>query len=291
MTMTMKTSCSDNGKYPSFCEEASKNAEVFKTFRRHPDYISIVETVSQDDGRKYLQMALQRTPMLEKHLKYFQSSEGVGSPFVYPYRSKWYSKKRLFSPTTLRYIKVLSDLIFLFGNLNQMKIIEIGGGYGGLCKIISDCFSFKRYILVDLKPALDLSRRFLSYFRVPNVEFQSQQDIEAKIPEQFDLVISNYAFTEIRRDIQDIYMEKVLKRSARGYMLCNWKTHSWMNNQVNESLLKEAIPELMIIKNDPAILSQLDLSCGIELAIWGVRQEVLKTNLVNAKNAKAVISH
>lgn len=64
-----------------------------------------------------------------------------------------------------------------------------------------------------------------------------------------------------------------------------------MNNQVNESLLKEAIPELMIIKNDPAILSQLDLSCGIELAIWGVRQEVLKTNLVNAKNAKAVISH
>jgi hypothetical protein len=35
------------------------------------------------------------------------------------------------------------------------------------------------------------------------------------------LVISNYAFSEISRDIQEIYVEKIIQKSKRGYITYN----------------------------------------------------------------------
>jgi hypothetical protein len=39
--------------------------------------------------------------------------------------------------------------------------------------------------------------------------------------DRYDLVISNYAFTECTRTVQEIYFDTVLARSARGYLTCN----------------------------------------------------------------------
>ena len=40
------------------------------------------------------------------------------------------------SPTTIRYIKNVSDIINAFGT-GMKSIVEVGGGYGGLCKVMS----------------------------------------------------------------------------------------------------------------------------------------------------------
>ena len=212
-------------------------------------------------------MALSQNHLLRNHLNDFVTSENVGSPYTFPYKHNFFSRKYLFSPTTLRYIKVLSDLLQFFGSLDGMNIVEIGGGYGGLCKIISDFSRIESYTLVDLKPALDLSKRFLNEFSINNVGYITEKDLSCV--KQYDLVISNYAFSEICRDTQNLYMKNILEKSSRGYLLCNFKSHTWQNSQMDANDFKCTINNVSLFANHP-ILSKLDLSAGIELITWGI---------------------
>lgn len=149
-----------------------------------------------------------------------------------------------------------------------MRIVEIGGGYGGLCKIISDFCKIESYTLVDLEPALQLSKRFLDDSSINNVKYLNAQDIDrSKDYDLYDLVISNYAFSEISRNIQDLYMDKFLRKSSRGYLLCNFKTHTWETNQMNGDDFISEIKNIKKLQND-RILSNLDLSVDIELIVW-----------------------
>ena len=263
--MKLSTSCSDNEEYPDLCFQAANNERIYRNFRRHPIYTSIVETVSEKSGKEYFQMALSQTPELKKHLNNFVTSEKVGSPYTFSYKHNFFSPKYFFSPTTLRYIKGLSDLLHFFKSLDGMRIVEIGGGYGGLCKIISDFCRIESYTLVDLEPALQLSKRFLNDFSINNVRYLNSEDLDCST--EYDLVISNYAFSEIGRNIQDLYMDKILQKSSRGYLLCNFKTHTWETNQMNENNFINGIKNVKNFQNNP-ILSQLDLCAGIELIVW-----------------------
>src|SRR5438876_1073823 len=60
------------------------------------------------------------------------------------------------APTTLRYIKILSDLETWFGSLGGKRVVEIGGGYGGQCAVIKTRFRVSSYTLIDLQPVLSL---------------------------------------------------------------------------------------------------------------------------------------
>ena len=61
----------------------------------------------------------------------FRENDRLGSPLTCDYDACG-----RFSPTTLRYAKVYSDLMRLFRDLDGQRIIEIGGGYGGQCFVI-----------------------------------------------------------------------------------------------------------------------------------------------------------
>ena len=131
------------------------------------------------------------------------------------------------SPSTLRYIKVLSDLIKIFGNLDGFKIAEIGGGYGGQCKIINDYFNIKNYHIIDLPEVNLLSKKYLQKLNINNVRFSTSKDL---IPEDYDLVISNYAYTELDRELQDIYKLNIIDNSKNGYLTCNFISNLFIDN-------------------------------------------------------------
>ena len=44
---------------------------------------------------------------------------------------------------------------------------------------------------------------------------------ELAVREEFDLVVSNFAFTELRRPIQEIYFHKLIGHCPRGYISYN----------------------------------------------------------------------
>ena len=212
----LQSSISDTYKYKNACQMAALHDLDFNSFKRNPEYNAILEHVSEDQGRLYRQHIDTYFPDYLCKLDQFKENDKHGSPVVYEYEGIG-----RISPTTLRYIKVLSDLRQLFGTLDTFNIIEIGVGYGGQCKVISDFFNINKYYLVDLNEALNLADKYLKKLNVKNVRIVRPLEITT-LDQGFDLIISNYAFTELSRDIQELYLNKILLRSAHGYITCNF---------------------------------------------------------------------
>jgi hypothetical protein len=203
-------SLTDTGDYVELCHLASWNTEIFSTFRSNTVYNEVLEHATYEQGLEYLK----EIPTVEC-FEEFKKNDLYGSPRLYTY-----SGIGDISPTTLRYIKVLYDLEREFGSLENYRVFEIGVGYGGQCRLCCSYFNLKEYVLFDLPPVLSLTQRYLYFFPIKTrLRFETLN--ECSHDEDVDLVVSNYAFTEIKRDIQEVYIEKIIKRSKRGYITYN----------------------------------------------------------------------
>ena len=231
----LQSSISDTYKYKNACQMAALDDLVFNSFKRNPDYNAILEHVSEDQGRQYKQHIDTYFPEYHGKLKQFKENDAHGSPVVFEYKGIG-----RFSPTTLRYIKVLSDLRHLFGSLDNFNIIEIGVGYGGQCKVISDFFNINKYYLVDLEEALNLADKYLKKLNVKNVEIVKPLDVTS-LDKQFDLIISNYAFTELSKSTQELYLNKILHRSSHGYITSNFVSKEFNIDSFSLDLLKNKL--------------------------------------------------
>ena len=129
-----------------------------------------------------------------------------------------------------------------------MDIVEIGGGYGGQCLIISKVFNFNSYTIIDLKEPSALQRRYLDYHKVPNVRCITPEVLEFN---NIDLCISNYAFSEIARPFQDMYIEKVIMPAKKGYLTCN----VFGNDNIHAPLTRRDVihlkPKHIAVKEEP----------------------------------------
>lgn len=199
--------------YLEACRSAVLLPTNFKQFRNQKEYTEVLEHVSDVHGREYFRLlspARQSIACLREAAK----NDEIGSP-----RTMQLDSGLMISPTTLRYLKVADDLERYFGKLDSMRIVEIGVGYGGQCRIIDSLFKVKSYTLVDLKPVLELAEHFLSHFPLQlTVQFRTMNEL---MPQDYDLAISNYAFTELSRRLQEAYCVRALDRSSRGYITYN----------------------------------------------------------------------
>ena len=96
-----------------------------------------------------------------KKINNLKQNDKIGEPNKYYYPNL----KIKISPTTLRYIKVASDLKRIFGDLN-FNIVEIGCGYGGQFLILSKIFNIKSYLLIDLPIVNLLINKYLKYYHI-----------------------------------------------------------------------------------------------------------------------------
>lgn len=202
-------------KYKRFCQSAAAQDEIFKLFKSHDDYTPMLEHVTDSQGYEYLNVIKDRNPQLIDLIDKFKNNDKYGSPNTYEY-----NKIGRISPTTLRYIKVLSDLIDLFDSVENENIIELGGGYGGQCFIISCLFNYNSYTIVDLPEVTPLINRYLATTGVSKATAVTIPDLKENM--SYDLFISNYAFTELPKALQVEYMRKVVNRSTHGYITCNF---------------------------------------------------------------------
>ena len=214
--LQLQSSISDTQRYKNACQMAALNDFYFSFFKQNPDYTEILEHVSEDQGRLYKEHLDQNFPEYISKLDKFKENDLYGGTKLFNYDGIG-----KISPTTLRYIKVLSDLKQLYGNLDNFNIVEIGVGYGGQCKIISDFFNIQNYYLVDLDESLNLSEKYLNKLNVKNAKVIRPNDI-VSLNQKFDLIISNYAFTEISKTIQEFYLNNIILKSNHGYITCNF---------------------------------------------------------------------
>jgi len=204
-------SVTDNITYPEVCRLAASDDSVFNNFKRLPDYTQVLEHVTCEQGGEYAKF-FQSNKNILSNLSKFTINDTLGNPKVCNYEFG------TFSPTTLRYIKILNDLSQL--NLNNKTIVEIGAGYGGQYTVLRQLYKPKKYIFVDLASTLLLVEKYVNKLGLSDIEIEFIEGNKTK-PIVSDLVISNYAFSECPTSIQDVYIENILERAKNGYMIYN----------------------------------------------------------------------
>ena len=220
----------------TFYEAAVKkivlNKKQFNRFRRVYDYREILEHVNFLQGKIYLDLYLSQSKASEANAEIFKVNDKVGRP-----RRFYYSKIGFISPTTLRYMSVALDIRERTGSDFFPRIVEIGGGYGGQANILNLMKAYGNYYIYDLPDVQKLIQEFSSRMPIDNLQLPTLSQGQEK---DFDLLISNYAFSELPRALQIEYLEKVIVRASHGYMLMN----SGLKNSTGRSDGKLTIEEL-----------------------------------------------
>ena len=179
--------------YLQACTDAVSNITTFKQDER---LRPIFEHCPKEIADQYY------TRIPPEMLKRGWTNDFYGTPVMHRYA------QQRFSTSTLQYIGVLSNLINHFGPLDDMRIVEIGGGYGGQCRTVLDMFEPECYHIIDLPEVIKLQSKYCAAECYTEPTGQS-----------YDLVISNYALSEVINNKS--YIDNILRKSKHGYITCN----------------------------------------------------------------------
>lgn len=234
----MSTSISDYTAFKQACSTADLN-----TFKRHPDIVRIFEHTSAAQGEAYLQIIRERYPSLLSVMRRFAANDEIGGANTCIVVEKGLSV----SPSTLRYVKVLGDLICA-GLASGDAIVEIGGGYGGQAVIVRNKILWQSYTIFDLPEVGSLQARYTTEHELA-VE-HGQLFVGSRVTD-WNFCISNYAFSECNKQMQDWYLENVILRSKAGYMTCNFISSQFGVDSYSQEELLAKIPYSWLEAENP----------------------------------------
>lgn len=232
--------------YEKAVKEAINSPKKFSKFRRLHNYRTILEHLSYKQGLQYLTHVNEIDSSLISKFQFFNQNYNVGKPYCFTY-----SGIGKISPTTLRYIAVAGDLSQLFDLEGNLKIAEIGVGYGGQFQVLSYLFPINSYSMFDLPDVLTLAKMYLEKSRSGVTICESLTSIQTS---NWDLVISNYAFSELPISLQREYLAKVLLKSKSGYMIMNsGRTNVTGRSEGKMTLneLKSHFPDMVVFEEEP----------------------------------------
>ena len=225
-------SASDNGEYPELALKAALDPTTFSVFRRHHKYTSILEHVSRKEGEQYLNIIRGEYKIKDDEIfQILKPLMEVGNPKLL--RIKGLSNK--ISTTGLRYLKIALDIKKITGS-KIGNVVEIGCGYGGQAIILDQLLQIESYTFYDLWQVNLLIKRFIE-----NSNFSSKYTISTIREDSFncrnswDFCISNYAFSELPKAIQEIYINKIINKTRKGFMLMNSGVSGKFGNVINFS--------------------------------------------------------
>lgn len=256
----LNRSISDDGTYVAAVKEATSNFTAFRNFKRDPRYTAILEHASVQQGKECLEIIRSESPDLISRIKEFKENDLEGGAVTHHYE-----QIGEISPSTLRYIKVASDLKKMFGEIIEGNIAEVGIGYGGQLLISDKIFQFKEYHLFDLPPVLELASKYLECHVLNNCyhKFTLNQHNGSV---DYDLAISNYAFSELPSKLQVKYIEKIFLKSRRGYLTMNsgLPNSAFQSDKLSLAELKNLLPKFDVIDEKPLTHP------GNYIIVWGI---------------------
>jgi len=248
------TSISDNENFNRFCREAARSIDVFRSFRRYRPLIRVLDHVGIDHARTYIQFVTDEGISVRSFLPILREMDSVGSPRKFKFRGLG-----LVSPTVTRYLKVYVELEKIFGKLDGLVIAEIGVGFGGQAYLINRSSKPDKYYLFDLPSTAALATSFLNSLNSTGtfevVDGREPKDVQS------DLVISNYAFSELTRSMQELYLDKVISKANKGYMTWNLLSEKVLDGLRLDEVLAR-IPGAKCIAEVP------ETSPGNVIVIW-----------------------
>jgi hypothetical protein len=246
-------SLSELDGYLTICQLAATNDDYFTKFRSCSSYRAILENVDGKSGAEIATVMKSYGLDINNFSKLWHTE--IGNPYKYHVNEVGYV-----APTELRYSKVLAELLFLFGPLDGFSISEIGVGFGGQGGQILSSFRVSQYEFIDLPEPLQLVGRYLKEINQSEKSLLTEPPVVSNF--ERDLVISNYAFSELNAELQEFYLKKVIMNSRRGFVIYNHITPDDFGT-MTASEFAARIPNSEIFPENP--LSHP----GNVLIVWG----------------------
>lgn len=203
-------------EYLEISREAATKYQNYLTFRSNSHYLKILIANSKEYGQKILDHLLVTQPELISKLHIVRKNDQLGSPVTYDY-----GKYGRLATDSLRYLNSIATIQKQFPDLQKdWKMVELGGGYGGLCYLLSQLVGFGEYTFLEVPEVLMLAHRYLKEEKkLENVTLGMADDLEPK--ESYDLLISDYAFSELDEECMEKYTERWLRKCKRVYLSMN----------------------------------------------------------------------
>ncbi len=234
---------------------AVNNDTFFQNFKRDNIFRIVLEHVTNELGIQYIRsikkLIEENNTFTNLSWNKYIENDIYGNPLKYDYSNQLNDIQNIstyiISPSTLRYICFglqIYNYIKQIGK-NDISIIEVGGGYGGQCKVLTDiCAQFnitiKKYTLIDLEGMSKLQQKYLDKLNIKNIVTLSNKDYFNKLDDTYDLFISNYALGEFTTNVQNSYINNVLNRCGNYFI-------TWNSPPINPNLKignrKEEIPQ------------------------------------------------
>ena len=216
-------------------------------FKSSTDYRGVLEHVSFDFGKKYLELLEEEfTIIYYVNKSYLIELSKTNDKYGKPVKNK-FERFCECSPTNLRYIyHAFTILNYIKNELNkdEYDFVEIGGGYGGLCFFIYNLaklfdVNIKSYTIFDIEDVQKLQKKYL---KLHNIDINTCiLDTNFKLNDN-SFLISNYAFSEISKGLQLKYRKQVINKSIEhGFIAWNFiPVYDFINNK--EITIKEEKP-------------------------------------------------
>ena len=273
--MARQTSVSDNGAFPEFCYLASKHDELFENFKVNPIYCQILpgrlDNYHVPLGAEFIKIFLDNPDFKldAEKLKKILRHDSIGSPEKVTYTIND-EMQITCAQLTPRYIKVASDIFSLFDTAKIKTVTEIGVGYAGQCNVLMSLLPNIEYNLVDLPEILSLAERCLTEIgQTDRIRYIDGTHLYHDL--QTDLFISEFAFSELVRSVQDVYLEKIILKSKAGYITWNdgidkkvWDTDGYTLEEI-----LSLIPGAEAYFIPPKMYQGDQQTCTI---LWGMKQ-------------------
>jgi hypothetical protein len=229
--------------YDSYLTDISENLKIQDpldmNFKSKDAYNQILEHVTYDLGCLYIKEIMQKFNVL------FTTNKDMLVELCKKNDLYGKTKKYTFdgfatcSSSNLRYIFhsfLILDWMVESG-LNNIDVIEIGAGYGGLCFFIHNLahlfqIKVRSYTTFDLFEATKLQEKYLKLLDVQNVQCFTIDNFQNINTNSF--LISNYAFSEIPMNLQEEYTIKILNPYVKfGFLAWNTiEVYNFMENSI-----------------------------------------------------------
>lgn len=208
--------------------ELNKNVSNYDFF--HNPYIYGIFGLSIEHSKKYIQQIQTEFPSfnIKEFTEEISNFNKIGNPDIF-YSHEFNLNV---SPNLLRYI--YHALLISKYLPNSCNIIEIGGGYGGLCYWLQKVNkNIKSYTILDLAISNKIQDECLKYLKTP-CNFCSNVKEFKKDNNNPMFVISNYGFSEFNSYYQQLYTDNIIKFADAGFMI--WNNWSGVYNFTDKKL-------------------------------------------------------
>lgn len=212
-------------KYRESLQNLENDPSIFKNFKNYRYFNEILEHTDFVFGTQYKALIEKEfNRKVEEFVDIVNLNDSIGNPARYDFDGL------VMSPSNLRYIYhallLENKCKKWFTGKKKISVLEIGGGYGGLCLFMKKIFKDFEidYTIIDLPEPSALQNKFFAEAKLSDAKSISQLDIETIVGKKYDLVISNYCISEIGRENQEEYFKKIINNCDKKFFIWNYLT-------------------------------------------------------------------